>query len=89
VEVLFVKRVFWGGLTLVLVWFCSRDSTSRTIASMAADASSTCSCAKVKSPVNCSDVSLGGSRHTALQLQSLEFFVLGFDCCILFLDCRF
>jgi hypothetical protein len=27
--------------------------------------------------------------HTALQLQGLEFFVFGFDSCILFLDCSF
>lgn len=43
-----------GGGTLCLVWSCSRDSTSRTMASIAAEASSTCSCAEVMSPVNCS-----------------------------------
>ena len=43
--------------TFCFAWSCSRDSTSRTMASIATEASSTCSCAEVMSLVNCSVVS--------------------------------
>ena len=50
-------------------------------------ASSSCSCAEVRSLWSCSELVGLVWGGTCFELEGLEFFVFCFDCCVLFLDC--